>query len=293
MKYLTISLIIITVTFPVQKSSAQKSSNIFSIEFPPEIDGIFEPEKWLGTDSATMFVQMEPQRGAPSLENTVVYIGQTNEHIYVVFKCYQKAPVIAKNQSRDALSKNDDIVALILDPYNDNRSGYVFFVNPLSTQYEMKLSDDGRSIDLNWDTEWKCAAKTYDWGWCAELEIPFKSIKYKKGTDIWGINFGRILRSNFETSYWSGQLTDDFRVSQGGIAQGIKTPGSQLKLAILPYLSVFKIAGNKLDADAGGDIIWQISPNVSLNSTINPDFATVEADQQRINLTRYELNYPE
>lgn len=285
--------LIIALTFLFQYSYAQKTIKSFTIGVPPEIDGIFEPEKWIGADSATQFIQMEPLPGAQASEKTICYFGFDKENIYVTFLCFQASPVIAKNQSRDALSKNDDIVALILDTYNDNRSGYTFFVSPLGTQIEMKVNDDGKNTDLNWDTEWKCASKIFDWGWSAEMQIPFKSLKYKKGIETWGINFGRIIRSNSETSYWSGKLTEDFRISQGGKVTGIKTPGSSNKISIFPYLSVFKTNHTKPDAEVGGDIQWQIGSNVSLNATINPDFATVEADQQQINLSRYELSYPE
>ncbi len=286
-------LIIFSFLLVVFDSVAQKSIRSFQLNEPIEIDGIFEPEKWSTADSAASFIQMEPQPGQPSSEKTIAYFGWYNDKIYAVFNCYQSLPVIAKNQSRDALSKNDDLIALILDTYNDNRSAYVFFANPLGTQIDMKVIDDGRSMDLNWDTEWKTEAKIFDWGWCVEFEIPFKSLKYKKGIEDWGINFGRIIRSNFETAYWSDALTQDFRVSQSGNLEEVKIPGKKMKLSVFPYVSVFKTTGEKWNADAGGDINWQITSNVSLNSTINPDFSTVEADQQRINLTRYELSYPE
>jgi len=272
---------------------AQKSISVFELKSPVNIDGIFEPDLWEGAVPATDFTQMEPQAGQTASEKTEVYTGLVNENIYVVFKCFQSTPVVAKNQSRDALDKSDDLVTVILDTYNDSRSGYAFFVNPIGTQYEMKINDDGRNMDLNWDTEWNSDIKTFDWGWCAEFEIPFKSLKYKRGLEEWGINFGRIIRSNFETSYWSGVLSDDFRVSQSGKLSGIITPGSKMKLSVFPYLSLFKTTNEDLKLDGGGDIRWQISPNVSFNGTINPDFATVEADQQQINLTRYELRYPE
>ncbi|MDX1286434.1 MAG: DUF5916 domain-containing protein, partial [Draconibacterium sp.] len=286
-------ILIFVLTFVVLGADAQKEVPSFKLNSPITIDGIFEPDKWTGAELATDFVQMEPATGEKASQKTEVWFGFDDNNIYVVFNCFQTTPVMAKNQSRDALSKSDDIVALIFDTYNDNRSGYVFFANPLGTQYEMKVNDDGRNMDFNWDTEWKCEAKIEDWGWCVEFEIPFKSLKYKKGLDTWGINFGRVIRSNFETSYWSGVLSDDFRVSQGGKATGIETPGSQMQLSVFPYLSVFKTSGEKIDADYGGDIRWQITPNVSLNSTVNPDFATVEADQRVINLTRYEIRYPE
>lgn len=283
----------VLLVFVIGKSNAQKAVQAFQLETPITIDGVFEPEIWGGAEPATGFTQMEPQSGSPASEKTIAYIGYNGKNIYAAFQCFQTKPVTAKNQSRDAISKNDDLIAVLLDTYNDSRSGYVFFSNPLGTQIDLKVNDDGRNLDPNWDTEWKSDAKIYDWGWCVEFEIPFKSIKYKKGIEDWGINFGRVIISNFETSYWSGTLSDDFRVSQGGIVKGMQTPGEKMKLSVFPYLSVFKTTDENISADAGGDINWQISSNVSLNSTINPDFATVEADQQQINLTRYELRYPE
>jgi len=285
--------IFLILSFFTFETVAQKSIRAFQMNEPIKIDGIFEPEKWIGADSAVNFIQMEPQPGQASSEKTVAYFGWHEDKIYAAFNCYQSTPVIAKNQSRDALSKNDDLIALILDTYNDDRSGYVFFANPLGTQIDMKVIDDGRSMDLNWDSEWKSDTKIFDWGWCVEFEIPFKSLKYKKGIEDWGINFGRIVRSNFETAYWSDALTQDFRISQSGKLTGVQIPDKKMKLSIFPYLSVFKTTGENWKADGGGDINWQITSNVSLNSTINPDFATIEADQQRINLTRYELSYPE
>lgn len=293
MKILIIISLIISTIFISRYSFAQKSITAYPVKIPPEIDGTFEPEKWIKADSASQFMQMEPRAGEAASENTVCYIGYDHTNIYVTFFCYQKTPVIAKNQSRDALSKNDDLVAIILDTYNDNRSGYAFFVSPLGTQIDMKINDDGRNIDLNWDTEWKCASRIFDWGWCTEMQIPFKSLKYKKSIDKWGINFGRIIRSNSETSYWSGVLTEDFRISQGGKVNNLKAPGSKVKLSVFPYLSVFKTNHENPDAQVGGDIQMQLGSNTSLNATINPDFATVEADQQVINLTRYEPSYPE
>jgi len=277
----------------LNNSAAQKTLRAFRLSSPIIIDGVFEKEKWINADSATGFVQMEPRPGESATEKTTAWFGFDNNNIYAVVKCYQSTQVIAKNQSRDALSKNDDLIAMIIDTYNDNRSGYCFFVNPLGTQIDMKINDDGRNIDINWDTEWKCDAAEFEGGWCAEMMIPLNSLKFKRGVDTWGINFGRIIRSNFETSYWTGPLSNDFRVSQGGILTGLTATQKKMQLTLFPYASAFKTSGKNIKADAGGDVQWQISPNASLNGTINPDFATVEADQVKINLTRYELSYPE
>jgi len=272
---------------------AQKTFQALQLKTAPQIDGIFEKEVWSEADSASAFIQMEPKPGDPASEPTSAWFGYDNKNVYVVFKCYQQTPLVAKNQSRDALSKNDDEVGLVIDTYNDNRAGYGFIINPLGTQIDFKINDDGNNIDLNWDTEWKCAAAEFKGGWCVEIMIPFTSLKFKKGLDTWGVNFGRIIRSNLETSYWTGPLSNDFRISQGGKVTGIYTISRRMQLTLFPYMSVFKTTGEKIKTAGGGDVKWQVSPNVSLNGTVNPDFSTVEADQVQINLTRYELSYPE
>lgn len=292
-----ISVICFTVTvlilIPFADLYGQKSIQAFFLDSPVVIDGVFESGKWFGADSATGFIQMEPNPGDTSTERTVGWFGFDDKNIYAVMKCYQNTPVIARNQSRDALSKNDDIAGIIIDTYNDNRSGYAFLVNLLGTQIDFKINDDGRNIDLNWDTEWICRSAEFYGGWCIEIMIPLKSLKFKKGIDTWGINFGRIIRSNFETTYWTGPLTDDFRISQGGKVTGLVSTGGKMQLTLFPYASVFKTSGEKISAASGGDVRWQFMPNASLNVTVNPDFATVEADEVQINLTRYELSYPE
>ena len=94
---------------------AQKTTNIYQLLQPLKIDGIPDTLLWIGADTAGVFVQMEPFPGQPSTEITVCHIGIHKQTLYAVFYCYQKTPVVAKNQSRDALSKNDDMVALILE----------------------------------------------------------------------------------------------------------------------------------------------------------------------------------
>jgi hypothetical protein len=277
----------------------QKHIQAFPLATPLTVDGIHEPMVWEGADSAVNFFQMEPNPGDPGSEPTVCYIGYDHEYVYLSVNLYQKTEVLAKVLNRDALTKGDDCFSLVIDPYNDNRTGYGFWANPLGTQTDFRINDDGRNIDVNWDAEWQSATKIHADGWTLEMAIPFKSLQFKPGSQEWGVNFGRVLRRNFETIYWSGTLTDDFRISQGGKLSGINPPASRSKLTLFPYASLsyenndFTGVENKVKPNAGGDVKWQISPNITFDGTINPDFATVEADQERINLTKYELNYPE
>ncbi len=277
----------------------QRNIGAYQVQKPIIVDGIHEPEVWEGADSAVTFYQMEPTPGELASEPTVCYIGYDAEYVYISVILYQESEVLAKVMNRDAFTKGDDGFTLIIDPYNDNRSGYGFWTNALSTQTDFRINDDGRSIDANWDTEWQSASRINDQGWTVEMVIPFKSLQFKPGTNTWGVNFGRSIRSSFETVYWSGTLSDDFRISQGGKLTGISPPESRGKLTLFPYATLsfenndFTGVENEVKPNAGGDVKWQISPNVTFDGTINPDFATVEADQERINLTKYELNYPE
>jgi len=264
---------------------AQKSVNAFKLETSPVIDGIFDAKCWVNADSAVNFTQIEPLKGEPSTEKTTVYIGYDSLNVYVFFKCYQKTEVTGKRNTRDVISKNDDGVAVTLDTYNDNRSSFGFIVNPLGTQTDFKIDDDGKILDTNWDAEWKSAVAITDWGWCAEFAIPFQSIKFDRKASKWGVNFSRTIVNNSETTYWSDQMTEDFRISQGGQLSAIGTPKNDHKLIVFPY-STLKYDTEKLHLEAGADLKWQINSNVSVNATYNPDFATVEADKEQVNLTR-------
>ena len=281
------------------ETMAQRSIEAYPLESAITIDGVHEENRWSGANTGTGFVQMAPFPGEACSQRTVTYIGYDSTNIYLSVLLYQETEVLAKAMNRDVLGKGDDCFVLVIDPYNDNRSGYGFWTNPLGTQTDFRINDDGRSIDVNWDAEWLTASTIHEWGWSLEMAIPFKSLRFKPGSDTWGVNFGRVYLANLETSYWSGTLNDDFRISQGGKLTGITVPSSKSKLSIYPYATLryenneFTGVSHSVKPDAGGDIKWQISPNVTADATINPDFATVEADQERINLTRYELNYPE
>jgi hypothetical protein len=292
-------LLILFTIFPLFASS--KNLKINKISSPPIIDGYILKNEWIVTDSATNFVQLEPQKGKPASEMTVTYAVYNDQYIYFAFRCFDQQPekIVSNIQIRDNLQKSDDVVVVILDTYQDNRSGFAFIVNPLGTQTDMRIADDGRQTDKNWDTQWIAAAQKTDWGWSAEIAIPFSSISYNATNETWGINFGRIIRKNSETSYWSGLMNNDFRVSQGGSLSGIQVPQKEKAITLTPYTTLrfedSDITGkhNKWFSDIGGDAAYHITSNLIANITYNPDFATVEGDQEKINLTRWELSFPE
>ena len=279
----------------------QKQVQAFKMESHPILDGSLEEICWSIPDSAGGFVQMEPFKGQEATEKTVVYAGYDDQYLYFGIKCYEpdQSSIVANIQTRDLLSKNDDIFLVLLDTYLDKRTAIGFFVNPIGTQIDMKVVDDGRNLDLNWDTEWEVATMRTDWGWSAEMAIPFSSLSYNNRLKSWGVNFGRVIRKNSETVYWSGELNDDFRVSQGGLLTGIEIPGGKHSVEITPYSTVryenSDVSGKyqKIVPEVGVDASYQYASNLKINGTFNPDFATVEGDQEQINLTRWELSFPE
>lgn len=283
------------------KTFSQKTVESFLVQTAPTIDGFVIEDSWQLADSAISFTQMEPTKGAKASEKTVVFITYDNEKVYFGVKCYTEDPsqIVGKVQTRDLLSKDDDLVVILLDTYRDKRSAFGFFVNPLGVQIDMRVADDGRNLDLNWDAVWESAAVKTPEGWSAEFAIPFQSITYNKKIEDWGINFGRVIRSNFETSYWSGELSDDFRISQGGILTGLKLPSKKKIVEFTPYLTLRYEDSDetgvhgKVVPQAGIDAHVNISSNVVSHLTYNPDFATVEGDQEQINMTRWELSFPE
>lgn len=252
------------------------------------------------TLSNRYFTQLEPQKDHPSDEPTRFIAVYDSVNLYFFIHAIQKNhPVTAKIKTRDLFSKNDDVIGILLDTYNDRRSGFFFMVNPLGTQVDVRFGDDGRTQDLTWDAEWSAESEILENGWRTIITIPFTSLKYKKNLHEWGFNIGRVISAAHETSWWSGSMNMDFRISQGGLLTGLETPGRKRNFIFYPYSTVKlynDASDSKIDnssVDVGADLRMEVLTNLQANVTINPDFATVEADREQINLTRYELNYPE
>jgi hypothetical protein len=301
LKILIHYILLISAAITGQLFSSDKIIQIDKTPVQVTVDGIIDQAEWVVSDSGTNFVQMEPVKGDPASEKTVVFVTHDESNLYVAYKCYVEnmETIVANVQVRDNLLKSDDMVSLIIDTYGDNRSGYVFMVNPLGTQTDIRLADDGRNEDRNWDTQWKAASKINPWGWCVEVAIPFSDISYDDNLSEWGINFGRIIRHNSETAYWSGIMNRDFRISQGGTLNGLVIPVKQKIFTLTPYTTVrlerrnIPLRQDDTDISYGADLGYHVSSSLIMNLTYNPDFATVEGDQERINLTRWELSFPE
>ncbi len=264
------------------------------------VDGRLDEPVWSRIAPITEFVQTEPDEGKPASEKTEAFLFYDDENIYFGFKCYdsEAEKIVARYDTHDART-NSDSVNILLDPYGDRRTGYFFSINARGVQFDGILKE-GQGMDPTWDGIWQSAARVEDWGWSAEVAIPFKSIRFHEG-QAWGLNLGRdVVRKNESDNWQMVTRFDHFmRPSKAGLLSGIEHVKQGRNVEFIPYFSVRsrRSAPNGLDNaqdfEGGGDVRWGPRPNLTLNATINPDFADTEADEINISISRFELFFPE
>ncbi len=254
---------------------------------PPEIDGVIGESEWPNAARATDFIRFEPQRGTRSPWRTDALVLYDSSHMYVAFVIWDAEAPAAQLTRRDASLLDDDAVVLLLDTHHDKQSAYYFMTNMLGTQADGRVANDGRTVDDTWDAAWQAATARTDSGWTVEMGIPFTSMSFASGEDrTWGINFGRSRRRTLEVSYWAGPLENQWRVSQAGALQGLRIAPPPQRHQIITYGLTRAQQDTTADFDAGVDVRYAITPQWSA-------LATIEADQERVNLTRFELALPE
>ncbi|MGD2153362.1 MAG: DUF5916 domain-containing protein, partial [Gemmatimonadales bacterium] len=240
-------------------------------------------------------IQYQPHLGEPSVVISQALVMYDSTALYVAFRLDDSGPPTAELTRRDAELLDDDAVVVLLDTHYDRRSGHFFMTNALGTQADGQMRDDGRTVDATWDASWSSAARVSEVGWTAEFAIPFAAMSYTAGDDVtWGINFGRSRRRTLELSYWAGPLENEFRMSQAGSIVGLQVAPPGRRYRLIPYgLSRVEQGTGELDyrADwqAGLDARYAMTAEMAGFLTVNPDFAIIEADQERVNLTRFEL----
>ncbi len=273
-----------------------------AIENAPVIDGRLDDACWQKAPRINNFTQRELFAGQKASERTEVAVVYNENFLYVGVWCYDGDPsgIIAKELQRDFNYGLDDNFILIIDPYKDQRNGYMFVTNPNAARADRVVFNNGGSSNAYWNGVWDVRTTITDSGWFAEFEIPFYTLKYRRGLEQqeWGINFERNIRRKREQVRWQGWSRDNRieQVNQAGTLYGLGRLTDRQFVEVKPYA----IGGgerinrsNEARGNIGGDVNYLISPTWRLNLTLNPDFAQVEADQQQVNLTRFPLFFPE
>ena len=287
----------------------------------PRIDGRLTDPVWETVEPITGFTQRELHEGTPATERTEVRILTDGQALYVGAWLYDAnaAGIVAGEKVRDGDISKSDYFGILLDTYHDRQNGFVFTTTPAAIEYDAQVVNEGEGggiqlpgqtratagslggFNINWDGTWTVATSVDSAGWYAEFRIPFTTLRYGAGAQqTWGLNLVRSIRRKSEESFWSfiPRQFSLMKVSHAGALQGVQVPSRRV-WTVTPYAlgGVERNFATDPDAtqrgDVGGEVKLGVTPSLTLDLTYNTDFAQVEVDEQRTNLTRFPLFFPE
>ncbi|MCJ8318464.1 MAG: carbohydrate binding family 9 domain-containing protein [Colwellia sp.] len=274
------------------------------------VDGNLDEAVWQRATKMELAYENNPGEGVPASVKTEIYFYENGHSFNVAIKAYDPDPsqIRASLRDRDALWA-DDNVGIIIDTFNDERSGYEFFVNPLGAQADMRMDDsNGWDEDPSWDAIWESAGKITDFGYVVEISIPFSALRFPdtEGELTWNVagwrNYPRDVRMQMAT--YKSDRNLECNLCQFDQLIGFKNVEAGNNFQLTPTLTISRadekpeVPGPWQDGDVevepGLDVRWGITKDIVLNATINPDFSQVEADAGQLDVnSTYSLFYPE
>ncbi len=268
---------------------------------PVTVDGALDDPIWNQAEAVGNFVQAEPDEGRPATHRTTVRIAFDAGYLYIAAYCYDDPDRLVITEIRKDFGREaQDGFEVILDTFGDRRNGYVFATNPAGARADEQVTNEGRDVNASWDAPWTVRTKRVHDGWTLEMAIPLRSLRAREDGGAWGINFSRRIRRNNEVTYWAPvprayTLT---RLSLAGNLAGLEPAGRGTDLRVTPYIAgetVRETGGLtfRQHRDAGVDLKYGLTTGLTLDVTVNPDFAQSEADVQQVNLTQFSQFFPE
>ncbi|MBI3934724.1 MAG: carbohydrate binding family 9 domain-containing protein [Acidobacteria bacterium] len=292
-------------------------------ENPVVVDGNLDDAIWRAAAVASGFLQKDPREGEVATEPTEFRVAYTPTVLYIGVTAYDSDPraILANERRRDGDLGDDDNVTIVLDTFHDHRNSFRFTTNPLGTQQDALVTDEGNTTNENWDEKWDVGARITETGWTAEFAIPFKSVRVPESEDgmTWGLDMQRFIRRKNESTSWANYRRgfDIANVSQAGHLSGLSAIETGLRLRVKPYLlggfshttdqarsqicrssdtAPATTTGSTFcnASDAGIEVMkFRINPSLTADFTWKTDFAQTEVDNQQINLDRFPLFFPE
>jgi TolB-like protein len=278
------------------------------------LDGQLDEAVYQSVPAITDFIQQVPLEGAPATEKTEAWIMFDDTNVYISARIWDSAPEsewIANEMRRDTSQlRQNDTFAVFFDTFYDRRNGFNFYTNPLAARADQQFTNEGNP-NSDWNPVWDVRTGRFDGGWTTEMEIPFKSLRYRSGSpQLWGVQLRRAIRRKNEWVYLTrlpisagggGGSAGIFRVSAAGTLVGMEPPAASRNIEIKPYaiggtttdVNANPPQNNEGDGDFGLDVKYGITENLTADLTYNTDFAQVEVDEQQVNLTRFSLFFPE
>ncbi len=268
------------------------------------VDGVLDEVVWQQAERGGGFRQRQPVELAPATEPTEVQVAFDTETLFVAVRAFDREPerIIAGEMGLDVGIFRDDGVVLLLDTFHDRRNAYFFETNANSSRTDGLVTDEGRDFNTDWDTIWTVRSRVGADGWTAEFAIPLSSLRFDPDRDVWGFQVRRSIKRKEELTFWAplGLDADLFRMSQAGTLTGLSGLQRSRSLRVKPFLVGTTASSSGGDAfgdgdelDAGLDVKWGITNGLTLDATINTDFAETEVDEVQTNLTRFPLFFPE
>lgn len=285
------------------------------LQEPPQFDGLVDEALWKRLEIATNFVQQNPENGAPASETTEVRIGFDDQNLYIGIICFDAQPenIVVNQNRRDANLSETDSIQILIDTFNDSQNAFLFGTSPTGIEFDGQVSKAVQSrggggrrggsgaVNLNWDGVWSVRSQVTERGWESEIVIPFGTLRYYPGKMVWGLNIMRTLSRRNERSFWSPVFRgfSFTEVDLAGSLSGLETR-SHRNLQLRPYV----LGGfshdylraedqSRVEANVGLDLKYSLTPTLTLDATVNTDFAQVEVDDDQLNLTRFDLFFPE
>jgi hypothetical protein len=275
------------------------------------LDGRLDEPGWKLAVPVTDFIQRIPRTGEQSDERTEVRVLYDGRNLYVGVSAFDSHPaLVVKELKKDFDINGTDLIQVIIDSLHDGRSGFSLSTNPAGAKRDNQLSAISSASGVDWDGVWDVKARRLEeGGWTAEYEIPFKTMRFSSApSQVWGLQIARRIPRLNEESEWTPVpfRSSSVRTQYAGTLRGLEniSPGRNLKVKpyVLGQASSARVGGQLTridslsrikDYNAGFDLKYSLTPSLTLDTTYRTDFAQVEADQQQVNLTRFNLFFPE
>lgn len=289
--------------FPgIQQAPNQDVASVHAsfLQEAPNLDGRLDEPFWRTADLIDGLTEVEPGQGIPHDPLTEIRVARDSTHLYFGVTCWEPTPekMVVQNMKRDAFLREDDRIEFVFDTFKDGRSGYFFQMSAGGSRGDALIGDNGSRFNKKWDGFWKGVAKIGEDRWTAEIAIPFATMAFgESGT--WGFNIQRFRGANRSRARWAAvsRNLNLFNLSDAGELTGMENISAKGAFEVSPYLKFrnAKLSTGEVSrtADLGGEFNWRVTPQLKASFTLNTDFAETEVDQQRVNLTRFSLFFPE
>lgn len=271
---------------------------------PIRLDGRLDEPDWARAPVASGFSKVRPDYAPVTDYPSDVRVLFDDEHLYVGAFNRDSAGLSSLRMPdlrRDFQSMENDVFGVTIGPLGDGRTALQLQVTPLGSQGDVQAFDGGASFSFSWDAMWRVRTTRADSGWVAEIAIPWTSVRYARGRTSWDINFVRNTRRALEWSAWVPypRQFSSWRLSYSGILDSIAPPPPRANVRTRLYAladarrSTAPGAFEGTLGEAGGELIWAPTANSLLEATVNTDFAQADVDRQVVNLTRFNVFFPE